>query len=147
MSPKCPEMQKKIWGGLALGQIGKLGAATKQAAVSRPYKYTPAWLRIKTLSGPETTTDQIHTVASRVTTTAQDYKDLRQGSAASGIHSGSSPWTRVSCGKRRMGAMAYKAGVTAKIKGLEGSFRNYWITSQKSTYDRQSLPICRSSVE
>ncbi|PVH88261.1 hypothetical protein DL98DRAFT_508974 [Cadophora sp. DSE1049] len=32
MSPKCPEMQKKIWGGLALGQIGKLAAATKQAA-------------------------------------------------------------------------------------------------------------------
>ncbi|KAH6709317.1 N-acetyltransferase B complex non catalytic subunit-domain-containing protein [Leptodontidium sp. MPI-SDFR-AT-0119] len=31
MSPKCPEMQKKIWGGLALGQIGKLATATKQA--------------------------------------------------------------------------------------------------------------------
>ncbi|KAH7364272.1 N-acetyltransferase B complex non catalytic subunit-domain-containing protein [Rhexocercosporidium sp. MPI-PUGE-AT-0058] len=32
MSPNCPEIQKKIWGGLALGQIGKLATATKQAA-------------------------------------------------------------------------------------------------------------------
>ncbi|CZS94560.1 uncharacterized protein RAG0_04512 [Rhynchosporium agropyri] len=31
MSPNCPEIQKKIWGGLALGQIGKLAIATKQA--------------------------------------------------------------------------------------------------------------------
>ncbi|PBP18509.1 cytoskeleton organization protein (Dec1) [Diplocarpon rosae] len=31
IQPKCPEMQKKIWGGLALGQMGKLANATKQA--------------------------------------------------------------------------------------------------------------------
>ncbi|KUJ22389.1 uncharacterized protein LY89DRAFT_636366 [Mollisia scopiformis] len=31
ISPQCPENQRKIWGGLALGQIGKLAAATRQA--------------------------------------------------------------------------------------------------------------------
>ncbi|KAK2626510.1 hypothetical protein QTJ16_003685 [Diplocarpon rosae] len=30
IQPKCPEIQKKIWGGLALGQMGKLANATKQ---------------------------------------------------------------------------------------------------------------------
>ncbi|KAK0126361.1 hypothetical protein ONS95_007967 [Cadophora gregata] len=39
MSPSCPEVQKKIWGGLALGQIGKLATATKQAA---DHKQLPA---------------------------------------------------------------------------------------------------------
>ncbi|CAL3964286.1 unnamed protein product [Diplocarpon coronariae] len=31
IQPNCPETQKKIWGGLALGQMGKLANATKQA--------------------------------------------------------------------------------------------------------------------
>jgi hypothetical protein len=32
-SKSCPENQKKIWGGLALGQIGKLAGATKETQV------------------------------------------------------------------------------------------------------------------
>lgn len=32
-SKDCPENQKKIWGGLALGQIKKLAVATKDAQV------------------------------------------------------------------------------------------------------------------
>lgn len=32
-SENCPENQKKIWGGLALGQIGKLAGATREAQV------------------------------------------------------------------------------------------------------------------
>ncbi|KAF8863346.1 hypothetical protein BDZ45DRAFT_583867 [Acephala macrosclerotiorum] len=30
-SPQCPEAQKRIWGGLSSGQIGKLAAATREA--------------------------------------------------------------------------------------------------------------------
>ncbi|CZR50694.1 uncharacterized protein PAC_00568 [Phialocephala subalpina] len=30
-SPQCPESQKRIWGGLSSGQIGKLAAATREA--------------------------------------------------------------------------------------------------------------------
>ncbi|KAL2064750.1 hypothetical protein VTL71DRAFT_3888 [Oculimacula yallundae] len=46
LSPKCPEMQKKIWGGLALGTIGKLAIATKQAT-------DPKQLPIRSLQSPQ----------------------------------------------------------------------------------------------
>ena len=36
ISSKYPEAQRQLWGRLSLGQIGKLAAATKQAAVCCP---------------------------------------------------------------------------------------------------------------
>src|SRR6187402_2660641 len=120
MSPNYPEVQKRIWGGLALGQIGKLASATRQASVSLvPIPRIYSCIK-PGLVGSKTASTSIYSVPTGAVTFTQDYESLRQTGTANEIPSGSQSWTGVSCCKRRMGAVEIKVRTDGDVTGVAG---------------------------